>query len=775
MRIRKKIDFFRFFLYILFALCSLFLRYVGERDEPFALALAYGIASAGLSPIIASVLYALPYLIFPINAYMPTFLLLFWQGFLLWIGFYVQEKFPTAHSKRTGAFTLFALALALAVYILFEPAPEYAFPFERETPLSPYAEKALVAALTFLLSAIFSVALKALLKKSLRCRLRPDELLFSVLLFTLVGVGMHRFLGFNAYMGVAFFLLLLFADVTKDATALLCAFVLSLPPFLVGNPVTEKFFLIGVLVVLFSKMGRAAIACAALTAFFLYGYFDGLYAYPSHLLVSTLLSVVIPTLLFILLPPSFTRALERKLVFYREKHLSRLAINRNRASIGEKLFEISAVFREIESAFTALGDTAAEDGARAHIRAQVLAEACKNCPSYPACQKQNAAVDLEKLIEVGCLKGKTNLMDIPSALSKICVNQSGILYAVNRHIGDYRKYLTETENAACGRALLAKQAQGVSEILKTLALEQSEPLKIYSEKERALNIALLSAGVICSEVLIYGDEENFTLSLITFGKADVKKIAAISSQLFGVPMIISERIALNDDKFGCILRKKPLFDAAFGVTSAKKNGSAASGDAHSVIKIDERKFMVALSDGMGSGEYAKRVSENTISLLESFYRAKMPSALVLSTVNKLLTFNQEERFACVDVATVDLDSGKADVIKIGSPLGFILSGNTVKVLEGNSLPLGILESLRPDASSFTLLENDVLLFLTDGVVDAFGSASDLYDCLRAIPIGNPQQLTDTLVQTALRLQNGAAKDDMTALAVRLFRKNVDCA
>ena len=103
------------------------------------------------------------------------------------------------------------------------------------------------------------------------------------------------------------------------------------------------------------------------------------------------------------------------------------------------------------------------------------------------------------------------------------------------------------------------------------------------------------------------------------------------------------------------------------------------------------------------------------------------------------------------------------------------AGDTVKVLEGSSLPLGILEALRPDASAYTLLENDVLLFLTDGVVDAFGSASDLYDCLRSIPIGNPQQLTDTLVQSALRLQNGVAKDDMTALAVRLFRKNADCA
>ena len=364
---------------------------------------------------------------------------------------------------------------------------------------------------------------------------------------------------------------------------------------------------------------------------------------------------------------------------------------------------------------------------------------------------------MSKLIDVGCLKGKTNLIDVPKTLSDLCIDQSNILYAVNRQIGDYRKYMTETENAASGRTLLAGQAQGVSEILRNLALEQSEPLRIYTDKERLLNIALLGAGVVCSEVLVYGDEDNPTLSLVTYGRADVKKIAAVASHLFETPMIISERLTLGNDKYCCILHKKPVFDAAFGVASAKKAGETASGDTHSVIKIDERRFLVALSDGMGSGEYARRISESTISLLESFYRAKMPADTVLSTINKLLTFSKEETFACVDIAVVDLDSGKADIVKIGSPVGFILSGNTVKVLESGSLPLGILDSLRPDTASYELLENDTLLFLSDGITGAFGSTTDLYDVLKSIPVNNPQQLADLLLDRAIQAYGGVAK------------------
>jgi stage II sporulation protein E len=132
-------------------------------------------------------------------------------------------------------------------------------------------------------------------------------------------------------------------------------------------------------------------------------------------------------------------------------------------------------------------------------------------------------------------------------------------------------------------------------------------------------------------------------------------------------------------------------------------------------------------------------------------------------------FSKEETFACVDIAIVNLDDGNADIVKIGSPYGFILTGGTVKVLEGSSLPLGILDSIHPDTSGYRLAENDVLLFLSDGITDAFGSTADLYEALKCVPIRNPQQLVDELLRQAIERYGGEAKDDMTAIAVRLFK------
>lgn len=150
-----------------------------------------------------------------------------------------------------------------------------------------------------------------------------------------------------------------------------------------------------------------------------------------------------------------------------------------------------------------------------------------------------------------------------------------MLYALNRQLGEYRKYMLESENAASGRQLLANQAQGISEVLKNIALDQSEPLTVYTDKERKLNVAFSKAGILCSELMVFGDEDNLNLSLVTFGKADVVKIAEIASLELGIPLTVSKRLTLSEDKFCCIFHKQPRYDAAFGVAALTKAGESA--------------------------------------------------------------------------------------------------------------------------------------------------------------------------------------------------------
>ena len=162
-------------------------------------------------------------------------------------------------------------------------------------------------------------------------------------------------------------------------------------------------------------------------------------------------------------------------------------------------------------------------------------------------------------------------------------------------------------------------------------------------------------------------------------------------------------------------------------------------------------------------------SATAISLIEAFYRAEMPEGTVLNTINKLLSFNRDERFTCIDIAAVNLSSGMADFVKIGSPAGIIVREGEIKVLESQSLPLGILENLRPTVCTEQLRAGDIVVFMSDGITSAFSSSTELYEYLQSLRPLNPQSLADTIL-IAARERAKTVVDDMTVLCTRIFEK-----
>jgi len=175
---------------------------------------------------------------------------------------------------------------------------------------------------------------------------------------------------------------------------------------------------------------------------------------------------------------------------------------------------------------------------------------------------------------------------------------------------------------------------------------------------------------------------------------------------------------------------------------------------------------------MGSGDRAENISSVSLSLIESFYKAGLSSALILSTVNKLLSINTEDSFTALDMSVIDLKSCTADFIKYGAPYGFIINEQGIKIVEGNSLPLGIIEELKPSVCTTELNDGDMILLITDGISDAFGSSGEIIDFLRTQSAKNPQTLADEIMEKALKLNDGLKKDDMTALAIRIYKRKL---
>lgn len=669
--------------------------------------------------------------------------------------------------KRTGTKPFLELTAYTAVSLI-------GFIFLGNTTTQIAIEKRILfVVLTIVLTLFCLVAQKAILEKGLKFKLSFEEYCALAIFCASFGLGLSNLTTPYIWKGISVFILLCACYLFRTGSGALLSSVLGLSLAIYYNNVNYvAIFLI------------LNLACASLTEFSRYGAGVGIIACDyvvqsifnvyQYYGLAEFFSVFIGALIFCMIPTKPLKKLKDKLYSFREKQLVRETINRNRLLLSNRLFDISSVFNEMANAFNLFKiNNLTDDKVKSAINKQIINSVCKDCDNYLKCKRneKNISFGLNRMTDIGFAKGKLSLIDLPKEVADNCLHPNGIIFGINKLLTDYRSYKLENANVNAGRDMLSEEAKGISDILRSLAIESSTLLKYQSRLERLLSDNLFKNGFLISELLIYGEEELFSVGLIiTMKEFSLEKLSRVISTTLGVQMSLAEKSNVTEEKCYLSFKRCAEFDAVFGIAFAKKDNSAVSGDTHSVMRISGDKFLVALSDGMGSGENAQNISSASLSLIESFYKAGLSAPFILNTVNKLLTINTEDSFTALDVSVIDLKTCTADFIKYGCPYGFIINDNGIKIVEGSSLPLGILEELKPTVCHAKLDDDDLLMLLSDGVSDAFGSSGEVIDFLRTVPAKNPQALADGVLEKAITLNGGAKKDDMTVLAVRIFKR-----
>lgn len=743
--------------YIAYALACVALNSVVE-GIPFSFGLCFSMLICGTNVVATPVLYILSSVI---SLDWITILLSLFEG--------AFAAVITLLYRRTRK----KIRIEAAAYLIIALTPYIAF--SRWTGIQAlqftdnhYIMKG-IAALAVLVFTFFAFrGVHSLIFRLLRCKLRTDELLCIAVLFAVTGTGVRNLVGEYAYICICAGVAAFAARLYKSPKALIVTMVAAAPSAIVQldlAPLTA-FVLISLFSLLFSELYSGAPSFAAIICGALYLFTRDLYSsgVTSAVLYSFLLAACC---LAAALPPE-KRVAELCDMLEVKKVLPRTEEEIYKEFVAEKLYKMSEVFREIEGAFNALDDGPDDKSMKKRMLEEVKEGMCANCRRRSACADTKVYRGFYSLVEAGCVKGKVGLVDLTSDITKNCIEATALIERVNKLLYEYRKATLEAENARSGRRLLAEQAKGVAEVLKCRATEFCRVGEDFSAQEKKLKNELISSGISCPELTIRGEGagEIFAAIIDCKNPAPVKKCI---ERTLGYTVMLKDKRALDARKCIFVFVRPPKYDAAFGVAFKIKDGESVSGDTHSVIKINEHSFLMALSDGMGSGEYARKVSATAISLIEAFYRAEMPADIVLDTINKLLCFNRDERFTCIDAAAIDLNTLTASFIKIGAPVAIIVRKGEIKVLESHSLPLGILDNLHPSTTKEQLKKDDIVVFMSDGVTSSFGNLTELYDYVQTLKPLNPQSLAEKILKAAEERVLGTP-DDMTVLCVRIFQK-----
>ena len=222
---------------------------------------------------------------------------------------------------------------------------------------------------------------------------------------------------------------------------------------------------------------------------------------------------------------------------------------------------------------------------------------------------------------------------------------------------------------------------------------------------------------------------------------------------------------LSDDKY----------EMALGTEELTKSKSELSGDSMLNIRLKDGKYLVAISDGMGSGEKARKSSMKALKLLENLLLSGFDKKTSLDLINTALINQNKEIFSTLDIAIIDLYMGNIEFIKSGACPTYIKNKKRVQMIKSNSLPTGMVENSNVQTFDKDINSGDIMLMCSDGILDSNVEYKNkelwIKYMLEDIETNNTQKISDLILNEAIDNNFGVAKDDMSIIVCKFMKKD----
>ena len=196
-------------------------------------------------------------------------------------------------------------------------------------------------------------------------------------------------------------------------------------------------------------------------------------------------------------------------------------------------------------------------------------------------------------------------------------------------------------------------------------------------------------------------------------------------------------------------------------------GNRISGDCCEHFSDTGGFFHGILSDGMGTGGRAAVDSIMTCSFVSKLLKSGFGFDSALKLINSaLLVKAGGESLATLDICCIDLYTGSTRFLKAGGVSSFVRRGSDVTMVEGCSLPIGILQGINFDRHDLTLKDGDMVVMITDGAIVT--SPESFADEVRALNEQTAKSAAERLLE--LCCPGGESPRDDVTVAVGFIRE-----
>ena len=401
---------------------------------------------------------------------------------------------------------------------------------------------------------------------------------------------------------------------------------------------------------------------------------------------------------------------------------------------------------------------------------------CTGCRNRESCHGQvSVREEAERLARVILKNRAVCMSDAGQALSANCERLPDIIDEINHNTSVSARSALECDRSE----IFALDYAAVADLLAEAQVEEAEEMVIDAKLTSVLCDAISALGLEPAPVgaMVYGKNRR---RITVQGKyemlvSNIERILSAADR--ALPFKTDRSSAYVYEGGVCELRANEA--QRLSVTSSLRCAMAAGenevcGDSMSVFSDGDGHFFSCISDGMGSGRRAANASRICVEFIEKMLSSGAASygRSAKSVIEMLNGFLRTKNFgsinecsSTVDLLELDLVNKSAFFCKCGAAPTYVFRSGSLFKLRSETLPIGIMDKVDCRAIKFDVDAGDLLVMVSDGVVQGKEECPWLFDLLRAnAESASPDSIADKIVKYA---KNLGSADDISVAVIKI--------
>jgi stage II sporulation protein E len=631
---------------------------------------------------------------------------------------------------------------------------------------------------------IFNYGIPLYFQGGKRKILSMEEMICLSLMAAIVVSGMWdiKYMGFSLKNMVAFFIVLSSGYIKGPAIGAAAGVTLGLVSSISDATMPMSlgiYAFCGLISGVFREIGKVLSAAA----FIISGAILSFYTAGLLSTQSLFLDTLAPAIVFLLIPK---KQYEKIGLFVdgdkRSVELQKTYIERVKDLMNIKLASVSTTLSGLSDILEQNVESELNKKTEVNALVESLADkVCANCDGRNLCWKRelyytyDSFADVFRIIEKN---GKISPSDIPDSLKRKCLRPTELVKQVNYLFEIFRLNNSWKKKLINSRIIVAEQVKGISGLVTSMMDEVATSMEFKNDIEKEIAVALDRQGLEFDDILaVKNSKDKYEVTVYRQPCAGTalctKGFATEISKTLGVKMVRNtSNCKINNECSVCQFSLVEAENYSVITAIARSSKEEVSGDSHTYGSIGHGRYMLALSDGMGSGVRAAQESNTTITLLEKFMEAGFERNTALKAINSVLVLRScNESFATIDMGLIDLYNGVGEFVKIGAASTFIKSGMEIDIINSTSLPAGILDEIDVESQIVEFRNGDMIVMVSDGIVDSNSELKERWvtKALREFDSGNPKDIADYLLNKAKEYSGSKQGDDMTVIVSKVLK------